>query len=121
MEAAQRTDTVIHILLVADPRYGGNSGVAHKLAEETGGRMISVRSEKKLAEAFDEISQELRSQYTLGYYPSNPARDGKFRKIKVELVNPATNEPLRVTDEKGKPIKYQIIAKSGYNAPRSVE
>src|ERR1700740_1756778 len=73
IEAAQRTDTVIHLLLVADPRFGGNPGVAHKLAEETGGRMISVRSEKKLMEAFDEISEELRSQYTLGYYPSNAA------------------------------------------------
>jgi len=69
---------LIHILLVADPRYGGNPGVAHKLAEETGGRMISVRSEKKLMEAFDEISQELRSQYTLGYYPTNSAQDGKI-------------------------------------------
>jgi len=37
------------------------------------------------------------------------------------LVNPATNEPLKVTDQKGKPIKYQIIAKSGYKAPREVE
>jgi hypothetical protein len=53
--------------------------------------------------------------------PSNTARDGKFRKIKVELVNPATNEPLRITDEKGKPLKYQIIAKTGYTAPREVE
>jgi len=79
---------VIHILLVVDPRYGGNPGVAHKLAEETGGRMISVRSEKKLAEAFDEISEELRSQYTLGYYRANAARDGKFRKIKVETAQP---------------------------------
>jgi Ca-activated chloride channel homolog len=49
------------------------------------------------------------------------ARDGKFRKIKVELINPETNEPLRVVDEKGKPIKYQIQAKSGYTAPREVE
>jgi hypothetical protein len=48
-------------------------------------------------------------------------KDGKFRKIKVELVNPATNEPLRVVDEKGKPIKYQIVAKNGYTAPREVE
>jgi len=61
IEAAQRTDTVIHILLVADPRYGANSGAAHKLTDETGGRMISVSSEKKLLEAFDEISEELRS------------------------------------------------------------
>lgn len=97
VEAAQRTDTVIHILLVADPRFGGNSGVAHKITEETGGRMISVSSEKKLLEAFDEISEELRSQYTLGYYPSNNAKDGKFRKIKVEVAN----HDLKVLTRKG--------------------
>jgi VWFA-related protein len=102
IEAAQRTDTVIHILLVADPRFGGNASVAHKLAEETGGRMIAVRSEKKLMEAFDEISEELRSQYTLGYYPTNTARDGKFRKIKVET----NNHDLKV------------LARKGYYAPR---
>ena len=97
IEAAQRTDTVIHILLVADPRYGGNGSVAHKLAEETGGRMISVRSEKKLMEAFDEISEELRSQYTLGYYPTNSAQDGKFRKLKVEMAD----HDLKVLTRKG--------------------
>lgn len=97
VEAAQRTDTVIHILLVADPRFGGNSGVAHKITEETGGRMISVSSEKKLLEAFDEISEELRSQYTLGYYPSNNAKDGKFRKIKVEVAS----RDLKVLTRKG--------------------
>jgi VWFA-related protein len=97
IEAAQRTDTVIHILLVADPRFGGNASVAHKLAEETGGRMIAVRSEKKLLEAFDEISEELRGQYTLGYYPTNTARDGKFRKIKVET----NNHDLKVLTRKG--------------------
>jgi VWFA-related protein len=97
IEAAQRTDTVIHILLVVDPRYGGNPGVAHKLAEETGGRMISVRSEKKLVEAFDEISEELRSQYTLGYYPTNSTQDGKFRKVKVDTAN----HDLKVLTRKG--------------------
>jgi hypothetical protein len=39
----------------------------------------------------------------------------------VELVNPATNEPLPVKDEKGKPVKYTIVAKAGYKAPRAVE
>jgi VWFA-related protein len=97
VEAAQRTDTVIHILLVADPRFGGNSGVAHKITEETGGRMISVSSEKKLLEAFDEISEELRSQYTLGYYSSNNAKDGKFRKVRVEVAN----HDLKVLTRKG--------------------
>ena len=85
IEAAQRTDTVIHILLVADPRFGGNGGVARKMTDETGGRVIYVNSEKKLEEAFDQISEELRSQYTLGYYPTNKARDGKFRKIRLDV------------------------------------
>ena len=102
IESAQRTDTVIHILLVVDPRYGGNPGVARKLAEETGGRMISVRSEKKLMEAFDEISEELRSQYTLGYYPTNSARDGKFRKLKVETIDH----------------DLKVLARKGYYAPK---
>src|ERR1700756_1085027 len=86
IEAAQRTDTVVHILLVADPHFGGgNGGVAHKITDETGGRTIFVNSEKHMAEAFDQISEELRSQYTLGYYPTNAAHDGKFRKIKVDM------------------------------------
>src|SRR5215472_4813095 len=83
IEAAQRTDTVIHLLLVADPRFGGNAGVARRLTEETGGRLIVVNSEKRLEEAFDQISEELRSQYTLGYNPPNTAKDGRFRKISV--------------------------------------
>ncbi|HEX4545580.1 MAG TPA: VWA domain-containing protein [Candidatus Acidoferrum sp.] len=102
IEAAQRTNTVIHIILVIDPRYGGNTGAAKKLAEETGGRVLNARSDKKLMEAFDEISEELRSQYTLGYYPTNGIRDGKFRKIKVE----ATNHDLKV------------LARKGYYAPK---
>jgi VWFA-related protein len=103
IEAAQRTDTVIHILLVIDPRYGGNPGVARKLTDETGGRVIFVRSEKNIEEAFDQISEELRSQYTLGYYPTNNAKDGKFRKIKVETNNS----------------DLKVLARKGYYAPRS--
>jgi len=97
LEAAQRTDTVIHIMLVYDPAYGNNEGVARKLAEETGGRVIAVRNEKKLEEAFDQISEELRSQYTLGYYPTNASRDGRFRKIKLET----TRKDLHVLARKG--------------------
>ena len=103
VEAAQRTDTVIHILLVADPRYGANSGAAKKMTDETGGRMIVANNEKHLAEAFDQISEELRSQYTLGYYPTNTAHDGKFRKIKVEMGNH----------------DYRVLARKGYYAPKS--
>ena len=53
------------------------------------------------------LHQALRNQYVLTYQPSNTKHDGAFRKLKVELVNPATNEPLPVKDEKGKPIKYR--------------
>lgn len=90
-------------------------------ARETGGMAFFPRFYGEFPGIFQTISQALRNQYSIGYEPSNKTRDGKFRKIKVELVNPATNQPLRVTDEKGKPIKYQIIAKSGYTAPRPVE
>ncbi|MGC1482896.1 MAG: VWA domain-containing protein [Candidatus Acidiferrum sp.] len=103
IEAAQRTDTVVHILLVYDPHYGANSSVAKKITDETGGRMIVVNNEKHLQEAFDQISEELRSQYTVGYYPTNSAHDGKFRKIKVE-----------VSDHSDK-----VLARKGYYAPKS--
>jgi len=102
IESAQRTDTVIHVLLVADPRYGGNTGVARKLTEDTGGRLIIVNSEKRMEEAFDQISEELRSQYTLGYYPTNNSRDGKFRKIKLDVDNH----------------DLKVLARKGYYAPR---
>jgi VWFA-related protein len=102
IESAQRTDTVIHVLLVADPRFGGNAGVAHRLTDETGGRLIVVSSEKKLEEAFDQISEELRSQYTLGYYPTNSQKDGKFRKIHVDTANH----------------EYKVLTRKGYYAPK---
>ena len=99
IEAAQRTDTVVHILLVAAD--GGDQGVARKLTDETGGRMIVVRSEKNLEQAFDEISEELRSQYTIGYSPTNKAHDGSYRKIKVDMKNK----------------EYAGLTRRGYYAP----
>ena len=97
IEAAQRTDTVVHVLLVHDPGFGWRPDVARKLTDETGGRTIDVGSVKKLNEAFAQISEELRSQYTLGYYPSNTAKDGRFRKVKVETAN----KDLKVLTRKG--------------------
>ena len=96
IEAAQRTDTVVHVLLIT-PGWGANEGAARKLTEETGGRTIVVRSEKNLEEAFDQISEELRSQYTLGYYSSNTARDGSFRKVEVE----STRKDVTVLTRRG--------------------
>ena len=90
-------------------------------AKETGGQSYFPRFQGELPGIFQAISQALRNQYALAYQPSNQLKDGKYRKIKVELVNPATNEPLRIVDEKSKPIKYSIMSKQGYNAPREVE
>jgi VWFA-related protein len=101
IEAAQRTDTVVHILLVAAD--GGDQGVAKRLTDETGGRMIVVRSEKNLEAAFDQISEELRSQYTIGYTPTNKKRDGSYRKIKVEM----------------KDKEYSALTRRGYYAPNN--
>ncbi len=81
-------------------------------AKETGGQSFFPRFYGEFPAIYRAIHEALRNQYSLGYAPTNTAKDGKFRKIKVELVNPATNEPLRITDEKGKPIKYSIVAKS---------
>jgi VWFA-related protein len=104
IEAAQRTDTVVHILLIADPHYGGgNESVAKKLTDETGGRTIVVRNEKNLQQAFDQISEELRSQYTLGYYSTNSAHDGSYRKIKVDT----TRKDL------------DVLTRRGYYAPKN--
>ncbi|MBS1873970.1 MAG: VWA domain-containing protein [Acidobacteria bacterium] len=90
-------------------------------AKETGGMSFFPRFEGEMPGVFRSIAGSLRSQYVLSYHPSNLAKDGKFRRIKVELVDPSTNNPLRIVDEKSKPIKYQIIAKQGYTAPREVE
>jgi Ca-activated chloride channel homolog len=90
-------------------------------AKETGGMSFFPRFVGEYPSVFRQIEDAMRSQYALAYHPTNTARDGKFRRIKVELVNPETNEPLRMTNEKGKPIKYQIVAKAGYKAPREVD
>ena len=102
IEAAERTNAAVHILLVHDPGYGWRPDVAHKIADQTGGRVIEVSSEKHLQEAFDQISEELRTEYTLGYYPTNASRDGTFRKIKVET-----------TDH-----ELKVLARKGYYAPK---
>lgn len=90
-------------------------------AKETGGYAWFPRFFGEYGGIFRQLVEALRNTYTLTYSPTNTARDGKFRKIKVELVNPSTNEPLRILDEKNKPMKYQIVAKTGYQAPREVE
>lgn len=103
IEAAQDANAVIHVLLIAErmgyfmagQMYTGGS-VAHEMAEQTGGRVIPIRNGGDLDKAFDEISEELRSQYIIAYYPANTAANGTYRKIKV-----TTKPDLRVLTRQG--------------------
>ncbi|MGE5204390.1 MAG: VWA domain-containing protein [Chlamydiota bacterium] len=76
-----------------------------QITEATGGRTVTLNNPKDLPQAASEISIEMRNQYILGYRPSNAARDGKWRKIKVRVSPPAQTTQL------------QVYSKSGYRAP----
>jgi Ca-activated chloride channel family protein len=89
-------------------------------ARETGGQAFFPRFFGEFPNIFQSVSAALRNQYSLTYVPSNQAKDGQFRKIKVELVDPQTGTAVRIM-EGGKPVKYTVIAKAGYTAPRAVE
>jgi Ca-activated chloride channel family protein len=89
-------------------------------ATETGGMAFFPRFEGEFGGIFQQIHQALRNQYVLTYSPSNKVHDGGYRKIKVQLVDHDGN-PVALKDDKGKPMKYTIVAKSGYKAPRAVE
>lgn len=105
IEAAQKSDSIVYVLLCADRGFygfGGYSGEGEmkKLTQETGGRVIEVGNKfEKLKEAFDQIARELRSQYNIGYTPTNKSKDGTFRKVEIR--------------SKG---GYKIQARSGYYA-----
>ena len=67
----------------------------------TGGRLFPVHDSVELSLAVTEISQELRNQYVLGYYPNNRKRDGKWRKLRIRLTGSASQEKLRLYAKKG--------------------
>jgi Ca-activated chloride channel homolog len=89
-------------------------------AAETGGQAYFPRFFGEFPNIYQSIQGALRNQYSITYLPSNQAKDGKFRKVKVELVDPQTGDALRIS-ENGRPVKYSVITKPGYTAPRDVE
>ncbi|HKS76891.1 MAG TPA: VWA domain-containing protein [Terriglobales bacterium] len=108
IEAAQKADSIVYVLLCADRGFYGGFGMGYsgdsqmkKLTSETGGRVIEVGNKyDKLKDAFDQIAKELRSQYNIGYTPTNAKLDGTFRKIEIHT----------------KSKEYKIQARSGYYA-----
>jgi len=107
IEAAQKADAIVYVLLCADRGgyfsmgmgYSGE-GDMKKLTEQTGGRVINVGNKfDKLKEAFDQIAKELRSQYNIGYVPTNLKLDGTYRKLEIKSKQ-----------------NYKIQARAGYYA-----
>ncbi len=111
IEAAQRADAMVYVLLIADRGFYGGFGYSgdrdmKKLCQETGGRVIEVGNKQdKLKQAFDQVAAELRSQYSIGYTPTNNRRDGTYRKVEV----------------KAKGSDYRVQARAGYYAPSARE
>ncbi len=115
--------------------YGGRGGMSGGMADlnylqaqnqlktfaaMTGGMSFSPVFQGALPDIFSQINNSIRNQYVLTYHPTNTKNDGSYRKIKVLLVD-NEGHPLRMQDEKGKPLKYSIIARDGYNAKLPVE
>jgi VWFA-related protein len=107
--AAQKSNVIIYVILIADTGFYGGFGMgysgysaAKKLSDETGGHLINVGNNgKKLEDAFQQIQDELRTQYVASYTPTNAKQDGTFRHISVSC--------------KGDDMKVQV--RKGYFAP----
>jgi len=89
-------------------------------AAMTGGRAYFPRFEAEYGEEFQDISNDIRNQYTLSYAPTNAKLDGTYRKLKVEVIGP-DGGPLKVTDQKGKNVKVDVVARDGYTAKHTVD
>lgn len=90
IDQAIQAETVIYAIGIGDKRYEGiNKDALTGLAEKTGGRAFFPKKETDLVAAFQEIEQELRSQYLLAYSSTNKARDGKFRSMTIEIASPS--------------------------------
>jgi VWFA-related protein len=89
-------------------------------AKYSGGRAYFPRFQGEFPNIYGDIAASLRTEYVLSYSPTNTTHDGKFRKIKVDLLD-AEGKPLKITDSKGKEVKFEVRTRDGYTAPRAVE
>lgn len=89
-------------------------------ATATGGQFYQPRFEGAFGDVFNDIANRVRNQYIISYRSTDPKLDGTFRKVKVEVVAP-DGGPLKVVNQKGKPVKWDVVAKNGYYAPHEVE
>jgi Ca-activated chloride channel family protein len=85
--------------------FEGDIGTLKKFSADTGGATFILDHHNSFGKIFDQIAQELRSQYSLGYNSTNTTRDGKFRQIKVVARDSS----------------YTIRARKGYYAPKRMD
>jgi VWFA-related protein len=111
IDFAVRSDVVIYSIGIRDANFPDgklDSGALRKVSDPTGGRAFFPSQPGELQASFSQIDQELRSQYLVGYSPTNKSHDGSYRRIRIEVVNP----DLR----KNKP---QLLYREGYYAKKS--
>ena len=115
--------SIVEFMAVRNPR-GDNittlqaQNALNTIAKYTGGQAYFPRFEGELPGIYQQIAGQLRTQYSLGFVPTNNARDGKFHKLKIEVVDDQGN-PLRIVNEKGKVVKYHLVTRDGYYSPKS--
>lgn len=105
---------------MADLNYLQAQNQLKTFAAMTGGLSFSPVFQGELPDIFSQINNSIRNQYVLTYRPTNTKNDGSYRKVQVLLVD-NEGHPLRMQDEKGKPLKYSIITRDGYRAKLPVE
>jgi len=97
IEAAQKADAVIYSIDYSDPRAygyggfgfggGGGEGYLRQMSDATGGHVYKVGRNHSLQDVFQELQEEMRSQYSIGFSSTNEKRDGSYRKLEVRMAN----------------------------------
>ncbi|HKP85586.1 MAG TPA: VWA domain-containing protein [Blastocatellia bacterium] len=87
IERTWRSEVIVYAIGIGDPAFGVETGDLKKITAETGGRAFFPRNEEDLDKAFNQIDEDLRSQYVLAYTPANGAKDGSFRTIQLKVKN----------------------------------
>jgi VWFA-related protein len=99
---AEKADALIYAIGIGERYfYGIDEGALRKITDQTGGRAYFPHNERELREAFAQIQRDLREQYLLAYSPTNKNRDGSYRRIQIEVVNPDLIKELRLNYRQG--------------------
>lgn len=103
VQSALKSEAIIYSIGIGDNFYSGvDRGALNKISERTGGRAYFPRDERELRVAFEQIQEEMRSQYLIAYEPSDQKRDGTYRQIEIELINPQlVKDKVKVTHRQG--------------------